>query len=314
MGMDGAGSTEQTAPCSVLPAVMRPEGLEPPRVAPPAPKAGASANSATVASFCEMYLSRVLLSSLSNFWSLSMVRTRSSIVLAVALCAAVFTRPAAGQASQDKDKICSQVQNRTLAVGTWATYTWTGGSTNGSTMQMVISSPGMNMAADLARQCQAMEVVGWELVTVPGGEFRALHMRNAGSQTVSEVWLQPAVPAIGVRSPLRFQHRAGRALQEHFLVGGCRLCHRRVAAVDHPRALSRAPRCSRTQARAWSHRARDRVDTRARADPRLHRRSHNARNFRDGGARPRRRAAGRGHRSPVVVGIPVPDVEHQRVQ
>src|SRR5207247_4469113 len=49
MGMDGAGSMEQTAPCSVLRAVMRPEGLEPPRVAPPAPKAGASANSATVA-------------------------------------------------------------------------------------------------------------------------------------------------------------------------------------------------------------------------------------------------------------------------
>src|SRR5437667_6076772 len=34
---------------------VRPEGLEPPRVAPPAPKAGASANSATVANFREMY-------------------------------------------------------------------------------------------------------------------------------------------------------------------------------------------------------------------------------------------------------------------
>src|SRR2546421_9380355 len=34
---------------------MRPEGLEPPRVAPPAPKAGASANSATVANSGEMY-------------------------------------------------------------------------------------------------------------------------------------------------------------------------------------------------------------------------------------------------------------------
>src|SRR6059036_1300704 len=84
---------------------------------------------------CEMYLSRVLLSSLSSFWSHIMVRTRSSIVLAVAIGAAVFTRPAAGQASQDKDKVCSQVQNRALAVGTWSTYTWTGGSTNGSTMR-----------------------------------------------------------------------------------------------------------------------------------------------------------------------------------
>jgi len=216
-----------------------------------------------------MYLSRVLLSSLSIFWSLSMVRTRSSIVLAVALCAAVFTRPAAGQASQDKDKICSQVQNRTLAVGTWATYTWTGGSTNGSTMrmavvgkepqegttyywyevsladpkrprdkmimqmlvpglgagsvrsivmksgdqpamkmppqmiQMVNSSPGMNMAADLARQCQAMEVVGWELVTVPGGEFRALHMRSTASGMLSEVWLQPDMQFSMVKAVLK---------------------------------------------------------------------------------------------------------------
>ena len=47
-----------------------------------------------------------------------MFRTRvCSIVLALALAAAAFTRPAAGQASRDRDKICSQVQNRTLAVG-----------------------------------------------------------------------------------------------------------------------------------------------------------------------------------------------------
>ena len=198
-----------------------------------------------------------------------MVRTRSSIVLAVALCAAVLTRPAAGQASQDKDKICSQVQNRTLAVGTWATYAWTGGSTNGSTMrmavvgkepqdgttyywyevsladpkrprdkmimqmlvpglgagsvrsivmksgdqpamkmpaqmiQMVNASPGMNMAADLARQCQAMEVIGWERVTVPGGGFRALHMRSTASGMVSEVWVQPDLPFAMVKSVLK---------------------------------------------------------------------------------------------------------------
>src|SRR6266550_6217034 len=50
---------------------VRPEGLEPPRVAPPAPKAGASANSATVASFREMYLSQVPLSSLQCLWELA---------------------------------------------------------------------------------------------------------------------------------------------------------------------------------------------------------------------------------------------------
>src|SRR6266849_8315475 len=72
---------------------------------------------------CEMYLSRVPLSSQSSFWSHLMFRMRvCSIVLAVALGATVSTRPAAAQASQDRDKFCRQVQNRTLAVGTWATY------------------------------------------------------------------------------------------------------------------------------------------------------------------------------------------------
>ena len=192
-----------------------------------------------------------------------------SIVLAVALGATVLTRAAAAQASQDRDKFCTQVQNRTLAVGTWATYNWTGGRTNGNTMRMAVvgketqdattyywyevslgdpqrprdrmimqmlvpglgtgsvrsmvmksgdqpamkmpaqmvqivnSSPGMNMAADLARQCQAMEVVGWEPVTVPGGEFRALHMRNPGSQMVSEVWVQPDLQFSMVKAILK---------------------------------------------------------------------------------------------------------------
>jgi len=217
-----------------------------------------------------MYLSRVLLSSLSSFWSYLMFRSRvCSIVLAVALGAPVFTRPAAAQASRDKDKFCGLVQNRTLAVGTWATYNWTGGRTNGNTMrmavvgketqegttyywyevslgdpnrprdkmimqmlvpglgtgsvrsmvmksgdqpamklpaqmiQMVNSSPGMNMAADLVRQCQAMEAVGWERVTVPAGEFRALHMRNPGSQMVSEVWVQPEMQFSMVKAVLK---------------------------------------------------------------------------------------------------------------
>lgn len=199
-----------------------------------------------------------------------MFRTRvCSIVLAVALGATVFTRPATAQASQDKDKFCGLIQNRTLAVGTWATYNWTGGRTNGSAMrmavvgketqegttyywyevslgdpkrprdkmimqmlvpglgtgsvrsmvmksgdqpamkmpaqmiQMVNSSPGMNMAADLARQCQAMEVVGWERVTVPAGAFRALHMRNPGSQMVSEVWVQPDLQFSMVKALLK---------------------------------------------------------------------------------------------------------------
>jgi hypothetical protein len=70
-------------------------------------------------------------------------------------------------------------------------------------IQMMNTAPGMNMAADLVRQCQEMEVVGWEPVTVPGGEFRALHMRNPRSGMVSEVWVQPDLQFSMVKAVLK---------------------------------------------------------------------------------------------------------------
>jgi len=198
-----------------------------------------------------------------------MNHTRIGLVaLALAFGVGALAGPAAGQAANDKERICGQLQNRTPPVGSWASYKWTGGRSNGGTMrmavvgqetqdgktyywyevtiadpsrandkmilqmlvaglgtgnvrsivmksgqqpamkmpaqmiQMVNSSPGMNMAADLARQCQAMEVVGWEQVTVPGGQFRALHLRGTASATVSEVWVQPDLPFAVVKSVL----------------------------------------------------------------------------------------------------------------
>jgi hypothetical protein len=190
-------------------------------------------------------------------------------VLSLSLGAAVLARPAAGQAAKDQERICAQVQNRTPAVGSWASYNWTGGRSNGTTMrmavvgqepqdgktyywyevtiadpsrpkdkmilqmlvaglgtgnvrsivmksgqqpamkmppqmiQMVNSTPGMNMAADLARQCQAMDVVGWELLTTPVGEIRALHLRNTASGMVSEVWVQPDLQFAMVKGTLK---------------------------------------------------------------------------------------------------------------
>jgi len=192
-----------------------------------------------------------------------------TVVLALALGAAAFTRPAAGQASQDKEKICSLIQSRALAVGSWASYNWTGGRTNGSTMrmavvgkephegttyfwyevtladpsrpkdkmimqmlvpglgtgsvrsvvmksgdqpamkmppqmiQMINSSPGMNMAAEVMRACHEMDVVGWEPVTVPGGEFRALHLKHSHPTMVSEVWVQPDLQFAMVKGTLK---------------------------------------------------------------------------------------------------------------
>ena len=195
----------------------------------------------------------------------------SSVALALAIGAAVFARPTVGQASRDKDKICSQIQDRTPPVGSWASYNSTGGRTNGSTIrmavvgreshedttyfwyevriadptrpkaptivqllapglgtkggsvrsvvmksgdqpamrlppqmiQMINSDPSMNLAADLARLCNEMDVVGWELVTVPGGEFRALHLRHPRAKLISEAWVQPDLQFAMVRGILK---------------------------------------------------------------------------------------------------------------
>jgi hypothetical protein len=48
-----------------------------------------------------------------------------------------------------------------------------------------------------------MEVVGWELVTVPGGEFRALHLRHPRTATVTEAWVQPDLQFAMVRGILK---------------------------------------------------------------------------------------------------------------
>ncbi len=181
-------------------------------------------------------------------------RSVTLLIAVLALCGLDAT-PAAAQAS-DKDKICSQVENRTFTAGTWASYNWTRGSSPGSTMrmavvgkephegttyywyevaiddprrsnakmimqmlvaglgaavrsvvmksgdqpamrmppqmiQMINSAPGMNMASQMTRACHEMEVVGWEQVTVPAGQFRALHLKHPRPTLVSEVWIQP---------------------------------------------------------------------------------------------------------------------------
>jgi hypothetical protein len=179
---------------------------------------------------------------------------RATLVLAAVLLAVV---PPAVRA-QDKDKICQDIQHRPMTVGQWASYTWTGGRADGTTMRFAIvgtekragtpyywyemtiddpkhgakgktimqmlvpgldyqagglramvmksgNEPAMrmpeqmilmmgskmapNLAAEIARGCQEMEVVGWEDVTVPGGTFHALHVRNPRDQT--EAWVRP---------------------------------------------------------------------------------------------------------------------------
>lgn len=56
-------------------------------------------------------------------------------------------------------------------------------------VRMMGGRMGQNIAADIARKCLEMEMVGWEQTTVPAGTFRALHIREANDKT--EAWVLP---------------------------------------------------------------------------------------------------------------------------
>ena len=45
---------------------------------------------------------------------------------------------AAPLAAQDKEQLCNDIQRRPMRVGQWASYTWTGGRTDGTTMRMAV--------------------------------------------------------------------------------------------------------------------------------------------------------------------------------
>ncbi|HEY3279329.1 MAG TPA: hypothetical protein VGJ83_02370 [Gemmatimonadales bacterium] len=57
-----------------------------------------------------------------------------TFMLAAVLLAAL---PAAARA-QDKDKICRDLQQRPMTLGEWASYAWTGGRSDGTTMRFAI--------------------------------------------------------------------------------------------------------------------------------------------------------------------------------
>jgi len=67
-------------------------------------------------------------------------------------------------------------------------------------IQMINATPGTNMAAEIARQCNEMDVVAWEEVTVPGGHFRALHLKHPHSG--QEFWVQPDLEFAMVRATM----------------------------------------------------------------------------------------------------------------
>src|SRR6266446_3358154 len=191
---------------SSFPVSMRPEGLEPPRVAPPAPKAGASANSATVAYPREIY----------NASGGRVDGLRGSIYFdAVPLVLALF-----------------------LLLLT---------ACSGPFPQSVFA-PRSDFSSDL------------------DGLYKNIFWWAVGVFVIVETLLLIAI--------------AG----------------------------------SRAQARARPHLARDRLDACTVADSRIHRRPHDARDFRDRRTRLLGGAARRGYRAPVVVGIPLSHAEHQCLQ
>jgi hypothetical protein len=68
-------------------------------------------------------------------------------------------------------------------------------------VQAMSSSQGANVAAELARQCMEMEIVGTENVTVPGGRFTAIHMRHP--QSGMNVWVQPNLDFAMVKATMK---------------------------------------------------------------------------------------------------------------
>ena len=62
----------------------------------------------------------------------------------------------------------------------------------GPMLGMMKSQMAKNDASATARQCEKMELVGRETVTVPGGTFETSHYRDPASGT--DVWASPEVP------------------------------------------------------------------------------------------------------------------------
>lgn len=63
-------------------------------------------------------------------------------------------------------------------------------------LQMFRSRTPHTPGSDIAQNCNAAKVVGWESVTVSGGSFKALHLQDTsstGPSAMSEVWVNPDV-------------------------------------------------------------------------------------------------------------------------
>jgi hypothetical protein len=62
-------------------------------------------------------------------------------IFGAALGLGLLAAPLSAQAptpAGDKQQICTRLENRTLPLGTWATYRWTGGQSDGSTLRLAI--------------------------------------------------------------------------------------------------------------------------------------------------------------------------------
>lgn len=59
-------------------------------------------------------------------------------VKSLALFLVLVVAPAPSLAAQDKEKLCNDLEQKPMRVGQWASYRWTGGRTDGSTMRMAV--------------------------------------------------------------------------------------------------------------------------------------------------------------------------------
>ena len=118
-----------------------------------------------------------------------------------------------------------------------------------------------------------------------------------------------AYPNSIFHSHTEFNRDVGDLFEDPHLSGDRRLHLRRGDPALRDLPLPAAERERSPRARAREHDARDPVDGDPGADPRVHRRPDRPHDLQDAGEGEGRRAAGRGDRAPVVVGVPLPAVQ-----
>src|SRR5574341_383180 len=179
--------------------MMRPEGVEPPRVSPRDPKSRASAGSATVAC-AENVTQFVGTVPPSRRFYVAVVRRPAHPRRRFPAGRAGHGEPVPGAAAlrQRPVGILHDGDRRRAHAMVMKSGDRPAQRMPDQMVAMMSGRMGQNMASEMAKQCERSEVVGTESVTVPAGTFRALHIRS----DKTESWMSRQIPFYMVRVQL----------------------------------------------------------------------------------------------------------------